>query len=157
MVALAVDRLVRSRRGDPEVNLGRELGAPGLALRGGVIGFVSAIAGTAGPLGNAVFLGLPLSPRAYVASEATATCVIHAAKLAVFGGANLILATDLPKGLGIAAAMVLGTFAGKSALRDVPRARFVTSVSALMVVAGLAMIGQGLHAFGPFGSAAVPE
>lgn len=155
--ALAVSRLVRSRRGDVAVVEGRELDDIGLALRGGGTGFVSALAGTAGPLGNAVFLGLRLTPSSYVASEAAATCVIHAAKLLVFGHASLIAAADLPRGIGLAIAMVLGTFYGKRLIDDVPRERFIGPVNTLMLVSGLAMIAQGLHLMTFVGDDVAPE
>ena len=154
---LALSRLVRSRRGDPGVVEGRELDTVGLALRGGGTGFVSALAGTAGPLGNAVFLGLRLTPTAYVASEAAATCVIHATKLVVFGQASLIATADLPRGIGLAVAMVLGTFYGKRLIDDVPRERFIGPVNALMLVAGVAMIAQGAHLMTYVGDDVAPE
>lgn len=157
VVALAVSRLVRSSRGDPAVLEGREIGAFGLALRGGGTGFISAIAGTAGPLGNAVFLGLRLTPTAYVASEAAATCAIHATKLVVFGQASLIVASDLPRGIGLALAMVGGTIFGKRIIDDVPRERFIGPVNALMLVAGLAMIAQGAHLMAAVDDDVAPE
>ena len=40
-----------------------------LAPAGAVIGLLSAVAGSAGPLGAAVFLSLKLPAQAYVASE----------------------------------------------------------------------------------------
>ena len=146
VVALAASRLVRAKLGDEGVLRGRELGVSALALRGGATGFISALAGTAGPLGNAVFLGLRLEPRAYIASEAAATCLIHAVKLVVFGSASLIAAADLPRGVGLALAMVFGTLAGKRLVKDVSRARFIGPVNVLMLAAGVVMIAQGLHA-----------
>jgi uncharacterized protein len=41
-----------------------------LAPAGAVVGFLSAVVGSAGPLGAVVFLGLKLPPTAYIATEA---------------------------------------------------------------------------------------
>src|SRR4051794_18550382 len=46
----------------------RKVPEPLLAPAGAGVGLVSAVAGSAGPLGAAVFLGLKLEPRSYVAS-----------------------------------------------------------------------------------------
>jgi len=51
---------------------------------GGVVGFLSGLVGSAGPLGAAVFLSLGLPPAAYIASEATTALAIHAVKTMVY-------------------------------------------------------------------------
>ena len=51
-----------------------------LAPAGAGVGFLSAVAGSAGPLGAAVFLSLHLPARAYVASEAVTAVLMHLAK-----------------------------------------------------------------------------
>ncbi len=57
-VALTYFKLLRLRAG-------RRL----LAIGGGVVGFLSGLVGSAGPLGAAIFLTLELPPVAYIASE----------------------------------------------------------------------------------------
>ncbi len=54
-----------------------------LAPAGAVVGLLSALAGSAGPLGAAVFLGLNLPRTAYVASEAVTACAMHLTKAIV--------------------------------------------------------------------------
>ncbi|MBX3433500.1 MAG: sulfite exporter TauE/SafE family protein [Pirellulales bacterium] len=56
-------------------------GGPALLVAGGgLVGFLSGLAGSAGPLGAAVFLSLGLPPVAYVASEATTALAMHGVK-----------------------------------------------------------------------------
>ena len=52
---------------------------------GPVVGFLSALAGSAGPLGAAIFLGLNLPARAYVASEAVTAVFLHLTKSITYG------------------------------------------------------------------------
>lgn len=52
----------------------------GVIIGGGFTGFISGIAGSAGPLGAAIFLGLRLSPSAYIASEAVTALSMHILK-----------------------------------------------------------------------------
>jgi hypothetical protein len=70
-----------------------------LAPAGVVVGLLSAIAGSAGPLGVAVFLGLKLPPRAYVASEAVTAVFMHTAKSLVYGRYAALTSADLSCGL----------------------------------------------------------
>ena len=51
-----------------------------LVTGGGAVGFLSGLAGSAGPLGAAVFLSLELPPVAYIASEDVTALVMHAVK-----------------------------------------------------------------------------
>jgi uncharacterized protein len=58
---------------------------PGLLITGGgIVGFLSGLVGSAGPLGAAIFLSLELPPVAYVASEATTALAMHGLKMIVY-------------------------------------------------------------------------
>ena len=59
-----------------------------------MVGFLSAIAGSAGPIGAVAFLSLNLSPAAYVASEAVTAVVMHVTKTVVYGKYALLSADD---------------------------------------------------------------
>jgi len=55
-----------------------------LVAGGGMVGFLSGLVGSAGPLGAAIFLSLGLPPVAYIASEATTALVMHGVKTLVY-------------------------------------------------------------------------
>ncbi|WP_198291301.1 sulfite exporter TauE/SafE family protein [Methylosarcina fibrata] len=55
-----------------------------LVMGGGVVGFLSGLVGSAGPLGAAIFLSIGLPPVAYIASEATTALVMHGVKTVVY-------------------------------------------------------------------------
>ena len=63
------------------------------------VGFLSAVAGSAGPLGAAVFLGLHLPAGAYVASEAVTAVLMHLTKSLVYGRYAALSGGDLLRGL----------------------------------------------------------
>ena len=52
-------------------------------IGGGIVGLLSGLVGSAGPLGAAIFLSLGLPPVAYVASEAVTAFVMHGVKIIV--------------------------------------------------------------------------
>ena len=56
----------------------------GFLAGGAVTSFLSGVAGSAGPLGAAFFLGLDLPAVAYVASEAVTASAMHVTKIMVY-------------------------------------------------------------------------
>jgi hypothetical protein len=59
-----------------------------LACAGGVVGFLSGLVGSAGPLGAAAFLSLDLTLASYIATGATTAIAMHASKMFIYGHFN---------------------------------------------------------------------
>jgi len=119
------------------------LGNKGMLIGGGITGFLSGLAGSAGPLGAAFFLGLNLTATAYIASEAFTALTMHLAKTIVYGKYSLVGLTELYYGLLIGVAMILGSWAGKRIIEKLSRRAFLIVVELLLVVSGIQMIISG--------------
>lgn len=113
----------------------RALAAVGLG-----VGFLSAVAGSAGPLGAAVFLGLRLPPTAYVATEAVTAVLMHLSKSLVFGRYAALSPTELLGGLAMGAAMVAGSWTGRRFLERLQEPRFALLVEMLLVLSALSLL-----------------
>lgn len=114
-----------------------------LVTGGAVTGFFSGVAGSAGPLGAAVFLSLGLPPVSYVASEATTALLMHAAKIGVYGW-SMDLARDFwLLGAALGGAMVLGTWTAKRLIKHMPSKAFERYVSMLLIVISVYMVLHG--------------
>jgi uncharacterized protein len=111
-----------------------------LAPAGVVVGFVSAIAGSAGPLAAAVFLGLKLPAQAYVASEAVTAVLMHLAKSITYGRYAAISVSDGVCGLLLGSSLVAGSWTGRWAIARLPERGFSALVEALLVVSALVLI-----------------
>lgn len=114
-----------------------------LVAGGGVVGFLSGLVGSAGPLGAAIFLSLGLPPVAYIASEATTALVMHGVKTAVY---QQYIALDrefwlLAALMGIA--MILGTWSTKRVIERMPRETFQRFVAVLLVAIAGYMVFHG--------------
>ena len=118
-------------------------GPPLLLAGGAVVGALSGLVGSAGPLGAAVFLTLNLPPVAYVASEAVTAIGMHAVKLAVYGAELHLPAAFWPLAAGLGLAMVLGTWASKRLIERMPVVWFRRFVGVLLVVIAIQMILTG--------------
>lgn len=119
------------------------LGDKGMLIGGGLTGFLSGLAGSAGPFGAAFFLGLNLTATAYVASEAFTALTMHLTKTIVYNKYSLIGLTELYYGLFIGIAMILGSWVGKKIIENLSREKFIILVEILLVISGLQMILTG--------------
>lgn len=115
------------------------LPGPWLAGAGAVVGFVSGLSGSTGPLPNAIFLRLQLAPAAYVATDAAAMGILHAMKLAAFGFTVNWRLPEWHLCTMIAAAMVMGTWIGRRVLGRVEEVRYRRFVAVWMLVVALSM------------------
>lgn len=114
-----------------------------LVLGGAVVGFLSGLIGSAGPLGAAVFLSLGLPPLAYVASEAVTALAMHGIKTLVY---QHFIAFDREfwwLAALIGAAMILGTWSAKRVIERLPRKTFHTLVTVLLLAVATRMVILG--------------
>ena len=119
---------------------------PGTALLligGAVVGYLSGLVGSAGPIGAAVFSTLGLPPVAYIASEATTALAMHIVKTAIYQ--NFI---TLDRNFWVLAslmglAMILGTWAAKRVIEKLSPERFQKFVTVLLIAIGLYMVIHG--------------
>mgnify|MGYP003638783839 CR=1 FL=1 len=117
-----------------------QFGNAALMIGGGLTGFLSGIAGSAGPLGAAFFLNLNLAATAYIASEAFTALAMHLVKTIIYNKYALIGLTELYYGLFIGFAMIFGSFTGKKIIEKLNREKFILLVKILLLLSGLQMI-----------------
>lgn len=120
-----------------------EFGNKGMLIGGGLTGFLSGLAGSAGPLGAAFFLGLNLTATAYVASEAFTALAMHLTKTIVYNKYSLIGKVEIFYGLFIGIAMILGSWLGKKIIEKMSRQKFILLVEIMLVLSGLQLILSG--------------
>lgn len=111
-----------------------------ILIGGAVTGLLSGLVGSAGPIGAAVFLSLGLPPLAYVASDATASMVMHGAKTVVYGATIDLSPSFWPLAIAMGLAMIVGTWAGRLLIKRMPVERFRQFVMVLLAVIAVQMI-----------------
>jgi len=117
-----------------------DFGDKGLLLGGALTGFLSGMAGSAGPLGAAFFLGLDLPAISYIASEAVTALSMHLTKTIVYQKYALIGVQELGYGMLLGVGMILGSWTGKSIIEKLPREKFVLLVEILLIVSAIQLI-----------------
>ena len=110
---------------------------------GALVGLMSGLVGSAGPLGAAIFLSLNLPPVAYIASEAVTATAMHIVKTMVYQKYIGIGIKEVSVGVFMGVAMVLGTWAGKKFIENMPKEKFARFVGVLLCLVGLQMVFFG--------------
>ncbi len=122
----------------------RFVAGPRTMLFGGMLtGFLSGLAGSAGPLGAAFFLSLGLPPVAYIASEATSALSLHAVKTVVYQHHFSLSPREWMLALGLGLAMVLGSWVSKRSIERLDPAAFRWWVTGLLGALALGMVIGG--------------
>ncbi|SNS77758.1 hypothetical protein SAMN05421812_101751 [Asanoa hainanensis] len=110
-----------------------------LAAAGAVVGFLTGLVLSTGPLSVPVFSAYGLSGGAFLGSEAASALLLFASKLATFVSAGALGTDVLLRGAVIGAALIAGSFVARRIVRDVSPRRFEVLVDAVLVVAAVSM------------------
>lgn len=112
-------------------------------IGGAVVGLISGLVGSAGPIGAALFLSLNLAPVSYIASEAVTAIAVHITKTIVYQKYLGIGMYAIGIGLFMGVAMIAGTWAGKKVIDKMSKEKFIKFVGVLLAVIGLQMLIMG--------------
>ncbi|HEY5584862.1 MAG TPA: sulfite exporter TauE/SafE family protein [Ruminiclostridium sp.] len=115
-----------------------------MLIGGGLVGLISGLVGSAGPIGAAIFLSLNLSPTAYISSEAVTAVAMHISKTVIYEKYLGIGLDALEIGLFIGLAMFLGTWFGRKIINRMSKEMFTKFVGVLLAIIGIQMLIWGL-------------
>ena len=107
---------------------------------GVVVGFVTGIVATTGPLTVPVFLAYGLVKGAFLATEAAGSLAIYVSKSITFRTLGALPFDALARGLIIGSSLMAGTFLAKRVVVKVPAERVRVLMDGLLLVSGAAML-----------------
>jgi uncharacterized membrane protein YfcA len=111
-----------------------------LALVGAVVGFVTGIVVSTGPITAPIFLAYGLVKGAFLATEAAGSLAVYLTKVAVFRNFGALPMDSLVKGLIIGSSLMAGSFLAKGFVLRLPPERFHLLMDALLLLSGLVML-----------------
>lgn len=120
------------------------LGPRQMALVGGLVGYLTGVVYSTGPLTIPIFAGFGLAKGALLATEAAASIAVYVAKALAFGAVGGLPLPVLCNGLLVGATLALGTFLGKRFVLGMSEATFRLLIDVMLACAGLAMTGSAL-------------
>jgi uncharacterized protein len=130
----------------------RWLAARGFALRlwhlviiGAVVGFLTGIVVTTGPITAPIFLAYGLVKGAFIASEAASSLAVYLSKAAVFRRFGALPLEVITQGLITGASLMVGAWIAKGFVLRLDPDRFRLLMDGLMLLSGLTMLWTALR------------
>jgi uncharacterized protein len=116
-----------------------------MALVGAVIGFITGIVVSTGPINAPFFLAYGLVKGAYLGTEALGSLAVYIAKAITFRSFDALPAPIIGKGLVIGSSLVAGAFIAKRLVHQIDNDKFKLMMDGLLLLAGLAMLWAALR------------
>jgi uncharacterized membrane protein YfcA len=124
---------------------GRKLALWHLAIAGALIGYVTGIVLSTGPLSVPVFVGYGLIGGAFLSTEAASSLTLYISKVVTFRGLGALPLATFAKGLLVGASLMAGTYGGKTVVMRMRPDVFRRVLDGVMLVAGVALIWAALR------------
>jgi hypothetical protein len=113
---------------------------PHLALVGAVIGFITGIVVSTGPINAPFFLAYGLVKGAYLSTEALGSLAVYVAKAITFRSLGALPWDAVVKGLIIGSTITAGSIIAKRFVLKLDADKFRLLIEGLLLVAGLTML-----------------
>ncbi|MEN4472740.1 sulfite exporter TauE/SafE family protein [Mycolicibacterium cosmeticum] len=110
-----------------------------LAVAGVIVGFLTGLVLSTGPLSVPIFTGFGLSGGAFLGSEAAGALVLYAGKLSTFTQLGALDETMVVHGLVIGAALMVGPFLIRRIVARASPRTYALMIDAVLVVAAIGM------------------
>lgn len=127
---------------------GLRIGLWQLGVVGGVIGFLSGVVATVGPINTPFFLAYGLVKGAYLSTEALGSVAVGVTKAAVFRRFDALPVDTILRGLAVGVSVMAGSVIAKRFVLAMDADRFQLLMDALLLAAGLIMLAAGFSGGG---------
>ena len=118
----------------------------GLAVVGAVIGFLTGLVASTGPLNTPFFLAYGLTKGAYISTEAVGSGAVSLVKSLVFRTYGVLPWETIVRGLLCGASLMVGSYFAKAIVMRMDARHYSSILEAMMVIAGFTMIYAALRA-----------
>ncbi len=115
-----------------------------LALAGSVIGYLTGVVLSTGPLSVPAFSAYGLVKGAFLATEAASALALYVSKALMFSSLGALPFDLVLKGLLVGAALTVGTFVGKAFVLRLPAKMFERLLDGMLLLSGLALLSAAL-------------
>ena len=117
-----------------------------LALAGALVGYITGIVVSTGPINAPFFLAFGLVKGAYLATEALGSLAVYVSKTIVFRSFGALPVDIVSKGLVIGSSLMVGSFVAKGLVLKLRAEQFSLLIEGLLLVSGLTMLGTAILA-----------
>jgi len=121
------------------------LGFAGLAIAGAVIGFLTGVVVSTGPLSVPAFTAYGLVKGAFIASEAAGSLALYISKAITFRQFGALPLDIVTKGLISGSAVMAGTYTARLIVERLSVATFQRLLDGVMIVSALALLWAAIR------------
>ncbi|SEP27617.1 hypothetical protein SAMN02990966_04770 [Rhodospirillales bacterium URHD0017] len=121
------------------------IGLGGLAAAGAVIGFLTGVVVSTGPLSVPTFAAYGLVKGAFIATEAAGSLALYISKALTFRQFGALPTDIIVKGLISGSSVMTGTYLARLIVERLSVAAFQYMLDIVMMVSGLALLWQALR------------
>jgi len=121
------------------------LGFAGLAIAGAVIGFLTGVVVSTGPLSVPAFTAYGLVKGAFIASEAAGSLALYISKAITFRQFGALPLDIVTKGLISGSAVMVGTYTARLIVERLSVATFQRLLDGVMIVSALALLWAAIR------------
>ena len=115
-----------------------------MALAGAVVGFLTGMVLSTGPLSVPIFTAYGLTGGAFLGTEAASSLLLYAGKLATFGSAGALTGTVVARGLAIGTALLIGSLAARRIVERVGLRAYDVLIDLVLAVGAVTMVVTAL-------------
>lgn len=123
---------------------GYRFGLAGLAAGGAVLGFLTGIVASTGPVNAPLFLGYGLVKGPYISTEAASSAFVYLTKAGVFGALGALPRETAAIGCAVGASLFLGALIARRLVDRIAAESFRLMLDALLIAVGLGMLAGAL-------------
>jgi uncharacterized membrane protein YfcA len=116
-----------------------------LCLCGAVIGFLTGLVLSTGPLSVPAFTSYGLVKGAFLATEAASSLALYASKLITFRELGALPLDMLMKGLIVGGSLTIGTFIAKAIVQHISVKSFQYLLDILLLISGVSLLWAALQ------------
>jgi len=117
-----------------------------LALAGAVVGYITGIVVSTGPINAPFFLAFGLVKGAYIGTEALGSLAVYVSKALVFRSFGALPWDIISRGLVIGSSLMAGSFVAKRLVLGLGAEQFRMLIEGLLLMSGLTMLGAAVFA-----------
>jgi len=107
---------------------------------GGILGYVTGVVFSSGPLTIPYFAAYGLAPAAIIASESASIGLIYLVKIATFAQLGALTVNVVIPGILIGATLSFGAYLGKVFVLKISESTFHHLISVMLLIAGLSLL-----------------
>lgn len=115
-----------------------------LAFAGAVVGYITGIVVSTGPINAPFFLAFGLVKGAYLATEALGSLAVYGSKTIVFRSFGALPVEIISRGLIIGSSLMVGSFVAKRLVLKLKAEQFSMLIEGLLLASGLTMLGAAV-------------